>query len=60
MIREVIQSIFGTYTPVPLGVRADGSFIYGVASVDFEFIGGILLFGIMLWCLLRILGGMLK
>lgn len=44
---DVMTAIFGTYTPI------DG-------CADWEYIGGVLLFAICLFCLFRLAGGILK
>ena len=71
-LKGVIQSIFGVYEPVTttavytetvngetvttlVDVVADGS-----AGVDYEYVSGVVLFGIMLFCLFKLLGGILK
>lgn len=71
-LKALIVSIFGEYEPVLttaaitetvdnvttttlIDVVADGA-----AGVDFEWIAGVALFGILLFCLLKLLGGILK
>ena len=69
---EKLISIFGEYEPVLttaavtetvdnvttttlIDVVADGA-----AGVDFEWLSGVFLFGILLYCLMKLLGGILK
>ena len=63
-MRELMQSIFGVYTPVSVTETVGGvesvRFLNGVAGVDWEYIGGVFLFAVCMYCLLRILGGVMK
>lgn len=63
-MRELMQSIFGVYTPVSVTENVDGvevvRYLSGVAGVDWEYIGGVLLFAVCLYCMFRILGGVMK
>lgn len=68
-LKAALYSIFGEYTPntyTQVIVNADGtteSFEVvpdGLAGVDWEWVGGVFLFSVMLYCLLRLLGGVLK
>lgn len=71
-LKALIISIFGEYEPVLttaavtetvdnvttttlIDVVADGA-----AGVDFEWLSGVFLFGILLYCLMKLLGGILK
>lgn len=71
-LKALVISIFGEYTPIyttgsvteTVGdvttttlydVVADGA-----AGIDFEWCAGVLLFGILLYCLMKLLGGILK
>lgn len=71
-LKALVSSIFGSYTPVTttavipettgndityrlITVVADGA-----AGVDYEWCAGVLLFGILLYCLMKLLGGVLK
>lgn len=56
MIKELIQSIFGGYSPV----LVDGVPLSGVGSVDFEYIAGVLLFAVTLYCVLRIVEAVIR
>ena len=63
-MRELMQSIFGTYTPVSVTETVDGvetvRFLNGFAGVDWEYIGGVFLFTVCVYCLFRLLGGVMK
>ena len=66
------QAVFGTYTPVmTTNVTTTSSSAEvnqvltsgvagGAAGVDYEYIAGIFLFAVLLYCILRLLGGILK
>lgn len=71
-LKALIVSIFGEYTPITttaaitetvgsettttlIDVVADGA-----AGVDYEWCAGVLLFAIMLFCLMKIIGGVMK
>lgn len=60
-MRDIIISLFGTYTPV---TYSDGNNVAvipnGLAGVDWPWLGGLLLFALTLYCVLRILGGAFK
>lgn len=57
-MRDLIVTIFGTYTPVIDPVT--NSVAAGAAGVDWPFIGGVLLFGLVLWSFFRLLGVVFK
>lgn len=64
-MREIIQSLFGVYTPITYdSVAADGSLqtvpVLGIAGVDWEWIAGVLLFAIVLYAFFRLVGVLLK
>lgn len=71
-LKEIIVSIFGSYEPVTQETvvieTIDGSTVEtvirtvapGLAGVDYEWIGSVLLFGVLLLCLGKMLGGILK
>lgn len=71
-LKALVTSIFGEYTPVTttsvvsqtVGNDTQQYLIETVASgaagVDYEWIAGVLLFAIMLFCLMKLLGGVLK
>lgn len=64
-MRDLIVSIFGTYTPVTTDVYdAAGSVVgetvvAGMAGVDWPYLAGVLLFALVLFCFFRLLGGIL-
>lgn len=66
---QVIRDLFGTYTPriqtvttymngEPIAVEEQ--YVPGVAGMDWEWIGGFVVFLLMLYCLFRLLGGSVK
>ena len=67
-----MTSIFGEYTPVTttsVVSQTVGNDTHqylvetvapGAAGVDYEWIAGVLLFAIMLFCLMKLVGGVLK
>lgn len=71
-LKGVIQSIFGVYEPVTttaaITETVDGEIVTtlvdvvadGAAGVDYEYISGVILFGVMLFCLFKLLGGILS
>ena len=71
-LKALIISIFGEYTPVTttsvvsetVGEEVNQYLIETVASgsagVDYEWIAGVVLFGILLFCLMKLLGGIVK
>ena len=71
-LKDIIVSIFGSYEPVTqetvVTETIDGSTVEtvirtvapGLAGVDFEWIGSVLMFGVVLFCLGKLLGGMVK
>ena len=71
-LKSVVTSIFGEYTPVTTtSVISEtvGSDTHqylvetvapGAAGVDYEWIAGVVLFGILLFCLMKLLGGIVK
>lgn len=52
-MRSVMQNIFGVYNPIVVN-DLEGNIIY--TGVDWEYIAGILLFTLCLYCFFRILG----
>lgn len=56
--RSFLSSLFGTYTPVTYQYGAESIIPDGFAGVDFPYIGRVLIFSILLWSLLRLIGGM--
>lgn len=68
-MKDIITELFGSYTPITYTdtvVSSSGAFETveripdGLAGVDFTFIAGVLLFGITLYCVLRVIGGLLR
>ena len=71
-LKALIVSIFGEYTPVTTtsvvsesaGTEVNQYLVEtvapGAAGVDYEWIAGVFLFGILLYCLMKLLGGVLK
>lgn len=59
-IREFMQAIFGNYIPVTYTDSAGNSIIpAGVAGVDWQYVLGVVLFCIIVYSLLRIVGGLI-
>ncbi len=71
-LKAVIRTIFGTYEPVTTTAvyieTVDGETVTtlvdvvaaGTAGVDYEYIAGVFLFGIMLFCMFKLLGGIMS
>ena len=71
-LKAVIRSVFGEYEPVMTTVAitetVDGETVTtlvdavadGASGVDYEYLAGVLLFGIMLYCMFKLLGGILS
>lgn len=65
-VRTLIETIFGVYTPVTYDVLgADGTVLYtavadGAAGVDWPYVGGIMLFALVLYSFFRLLGVVFK
>lgn len=71
-LKALVTSIFGEYTPVTTTsviTQTVGNDTHqylvetvapGAAGVDYEWVAGVFLFGIMLFCLMKLLGGILK
>lgn len=71
-LKALVISIFGEYHPVTttaLVSETVGDDVYqycietvaaGAAGVDYEWVAGVFLFGILLYCLMKLLGGVLK
>jgi len=56
MITDAIITIFGEYQPI-IHTLADGSVVMGV---DWSYVGAVALFGICLWSMFRLIGGVFK
>lgn len=71
-LKVLVTSVFGEYTPVTttsvvtqtVGNDTQQYLVEtvapGAAGVDYEWLAGVFLFGILLFCLLKLLGGVLK
>lgn len=71
-LKELMRSIFGEYTPVLTTIAVTetvdnvttttlvDAVAEGAAGVDWEYLSGVALFGILLFCLMKLLGGILK
>ena len=64
-VREIIESIFGTYVPIFYEtVDADGNILEiippGLAGVDWTYVLGVLGFFVVLYCVLRIVGSVIS
>lgn len=66
---NAIVSIFGEYSPLTQVVTAylpDGTaiqnveYVPGVAGLDWVWLGSVALFGIVIYCIFRMIGGVLK
>ncbi len=65
----VIEDLFGTYTPKTQTVSVIGSdgstasyeeYVPGVAGMDMEWIAGVVLFALILYCIFRLAGGVFR
>lgn len=68
-LADTIRSLFGSYTPRTQTVTTyyDGQpisteqqIIPGLAGLDYEWIAGVVLFGLIVFCLFRLLGGVVR
>lgn len=68
-VQGVLLSLFGPYTPRMQTVTTyfngevvstEEQVIPGIAGLDFEWLASVGLFSLMLWCLFRFLGGLVK
>lgn len=71
-LKALVTSVFGEYKPIRTNTvvsQTVGSDTYqylvetvapGSAGVDYEWVAGVVLFAILLYCLMRLLGGVLK
>lgn len=68
-VRSVLVSIFGEYQPRTQSVSTyyDGQlmetsteYVPGIAGMDLEWIAGVVVFTVLLYCLMKLLGGMVK
>lgn len=60
-MKEIIVSLFGEYVPVSV-VTDSGAILYpsGAAGVDWAYVLGVLCFAIVLYSLLRFVGGLFR
>lgn len=56
-MRDLIISIFGTYTPM---TDEAGTPLQGMAGVDWPYLAGVALFGLVLYSFFRLLGVVFK
>lgn len=54
---DLMSTIFGVYTPI---VDDSGVALSGMAGVNWEYVGGVVLFAVVLVSFFRIVGGVLK
>lgn len=64
-MKEVLLAIFGEYTPLTAPtLTATGEIvdvaIPGMAGVDWPYLAGVVLFGLVLYCFFRLVGVLLK
>lgn len=68
-MRSVLVSIFGEYQPRTQSVSTyyDGQlmessveYVSGIAGMDMEWVAGVIVFTVLLYCLMKLLGGMVK
>lgn len=64
-MREIIESIFGTYIPIFYETHdAEGNILEvipaGFAGVDWTYVLGVLGFFVVLYCVLRIVGSVIS
>lgn len=60
-MKDLIISIFGTYEPVSvINSLGDTEYLQGVAGVDWPYVLGVLGFFVTLYCILRIIGGVIS
>lgn len=65
-MRDLIETIFGYYQPVmtdvynEMGEYVGSTVASGSAGVDWTYIGGVVLFAIVLWSFFRLVGVVVK
>lgn len=60
-MKDLIISIFGTYEPVSvINSLGDTEYLQGMAGVDWPYVLGVLGFFVTLYCILRIIGGVIS
>lgn len=61
MLRNLMIDLFGSYTPVVYTDANDIDIIPdGLSGVDFLWLGGFLLFALTLFCVFKLIGGIMK
>lgn len=60
-LKSLIIALFGSYSPIYY-TDANGVDIipYGISGVDFEWIAGVFLFALTLYCVFKIIGGIIS
>lgn len=56
-IKTLLTNLFGTYQPL---TDTNGDIILGISGIDFQYILGVILFIVFMYCLLKIFGGFLN
>jgi len=60
-MKEIMQSIFGTYEPLTyVNELNEVRYVEGIAGWDMQYILGVLLFAVCLYSLFRIIGLIIK
>lgn len=65
-MRALIETIFGVYSPVMTDIYNEaGEYVgsavaSGASGVDWTYIGGVVLFALVLYCFFRLLGVVLR
>lgn len=64
-MRSIIEAIFGEYVPVTYSALDAGGEVVdiipaGLAGVDWTYVLGVVGFFLVLWCILRIIGGVIS
>lgn len=68
-LSAVVRSLFGSYTPRTQlvttyydgqAISVEEQIVPGISGLDWEWITGVVLFVLMLYCLFRLLGGVMK
>lgn len=60
-MKDLIISIFGVYEPVSvINALGETEYLSGVAGVDWPYVLGVIGFFVTLYCILRIIGGVIS
>lgn len=60
-MKDLIISIFGVYEPVSvINALGETEYLSGMAGVDWPYVLGVLGFFVTLYCILRIIGGVIS